>query len=152
MKTKTIYIADDGSRWDTEEKAAERDRLCIDVVRVIAPLGPKPNDRHCSFSNGHGFLQHNPDTVKSVRAMLAELSRKSLVHWFKAQREAHGKEPDMMTVHPSWICRMMEESGPRNDAWVRIWCIDDLGREWGQPFYRDNSDLAEVFEIKREAV
>lgn len=141
----TVYKAADGSRWDTEEKAIERERLLAAVAHAMAPLGETPNLPGCRFENGGGFLQHEPEAVRSVRLALWELTRKPLGWWIKGQIENHGRTEEQLATecHPSWFGRMLDGSCPPLErAWGRIMCIDDRCREWGQPYYASHPEEA----------
>lgn len=143
MKTPiTKYVADDGSEWTAVEKAQERDTLLADVARAMKPLGERPDN--CGFSSGGGFIQHQTAVVRQVRLALHEVAKGPLGWWFKRQREDHGKTDEQIAMcHPSWPGRMLDGGcAPLENAYGRLCCIDDLGREWGQPYYATHPDEA----------
>lgn len=135
MKPLTVYEANDGSRWNTEAQAAERDALLVAVEEAMQPLGK--HDTSCVFANGGGYYQHTPAAYATARAALWEITRDRLKSWLDIQREKHGKtEADCSTAHPSRFLRMLDGvCGPVERAWSRICHIDDQYREWGQRYF-----------------
>jgi hypothetical protein len=135
VKSIMVYIANDGSRWETIKQALDRDRLIKAVESVLTPLGCTP------LLEDEAVYSHDPGVVQQVRAALGELSRPRLEYWLKGQREHHGHEPDLSTVDPLWICRLLDDPGsPLSNAWGRLACIDQAGREYAQPFYARQAD------------
>lgn len=148
----TVYVAADGTRWDAEQDAVDRDNLCRVIDEAMAPLGARHNaEGNCDYENGQGYVQHDPATVKGVKLALLPITRKIIPKWFDDQIHVHRIAwPDgFLAVNTSWFCRFVEY-GPVNEAWERLGCIDTLGREWGQPAFAREPDPAEgQFEIKR---
>lgn len=140
MRSQTIFVANDGSRWDTAEQALARDALIVEVDRIMAPMGKRPEGS--DFANGAGCIQHVPATLALVRSRLYEASRPALGWWYDDQKKRHGREP--VDAHASWFTRMLDgKNGPLSTAWYRFQCIDQSGREWGQPYFANNPDQAE---------
>jgi hypothetical protein len=142
MKAITMYEAEDGSRFTDAGEAAKRDGILEAVAAVMAPLGVVPEHDGCDFENGHGYYQHDPGTIRSVRLALYELSKEKLRWWTDGQIENHGMTHERLAleVHPSWHLRMLDGScRPLEKAWTRIYRIDSQGREWGQPYFADNT-------------
>ena len=147
MRAQTVYVAEDGARFDDPAKADERDALIAEIDAIMAPLKPTPQDDHCHFTNGHGYVQQDLVTLAAVRAALLVPTKRVLKWWWDSQLEDHGKEP--VNAHPSWFCRMLDgDAGPLDYAWGRFCRIDEQGREWGQQYYATHQDEAEQFEIK----
>lgn len=148
MKTVTRYQADDGSLWADEAKARERDDLSRAVALAMAPLGPLfKNESGCDFANGLGYVRHDPGTVRAVKGALILLSHPVIGYWLDEQA---AKGVDLLAVHPSWFCRVIDHySDPLAKAWSRLWCIDEQGREWGQPYYADHPGEAESHDVVR---
>lgn len=131
MKVITVYVASDGTRWDRREDAEKRDRLVEWVEEIMRPIGNRPDGM--GFSNGGYFVQHKIDTLTIVRIQLF-VATKSVLGKTIAEHEAAGEKA--MDFHPSWFMRMLDGcDSPIADAWNRFWCIDENGREWGQPYY-----------------
>jgi len=125
MKPVTVYQAVDGSQHSDEVAALARDRICKRVDVAMSPLGPRYDDQTCSYANGEGYVQHSNDVVDSVRESLCEMAEdvtgsKHAGHW-------------------SWWMRFLDgQCPPLERAMSRLYCIDQFGREWGQPYYALN--------------
>lgn len=156
MKTQTIFVADDGSRWGTPEKARTRDELVRKVAEAMAPLGEKYDfDGNCDYEKGHGYVQHDVEAVKTVTRALIELSR-PFIGWFVSQLEKQGNGIDLTEAQPEWFVRELNnrpEGNPVQRAWQRMIFIDARGREWGQQSSARllvcGSDGSKEFEVKR---
>jgi hypothetical protein len=137
MKPITIYESNDGTRYGTPEAARRNDDLIEQVKAAVAPLGERPDD--CDFTNGHGWLQHDPQTIRQVKLKLIEISRPLLGEWMDLQEKTHGV--DLSTVDSSWFSRMLDgDNRPLERAWKRIGCITPDGREVGQIYYASRMD------------
>jgi hypothetical protein len=136
MKPIIKYRADDGSEHDNEAQAIERDKLCAEVAEVMGLLPAKPNDTGCRFANGHGYIQHDPATALRVRHAILTIAARLCNHELIAQAIA-----DPVGVHASWPGRIISESCPHPVwvAWERFSCMDAQWREWGQPYYANNT-------------
>ena len=144
MKSKTVFIADDGMRYDTKAEAQVNESLTTKIARAIAPLGPRPRDPKCEFDNGGGYLPHDPAVVLACRVDVVKILK---VGPLKQDLDLCG-EPHMHQglpleqYHPmGWLGRVIDDSDlPRavKDAWYRFQCIDDQGREWGQVYFALN--------------
>lgn len=147
MKPVTIYVADDGSRWDTEDGAIAHERLIAAVDAAMGPLGPPPADEDCSFSNGRGYLQHDPEAVVRARSALIKLVAEAHP---EVARYIGGVDPRTTDFGGSVVGRILDDSGSwLYPAWCRLARIDEYGREWGQCYFRYHPDLAVCFEIAR---
>jgi len=136
MKTQTISVADDGSRFDTEAACIEYEALCRKVREAISPLGPELEITSMSY------WQHNPEDVKQAWENFYDICKTELggsIKWLH-QKSAH-------EVHPaSYLGRVLSESGKKclSDAGYRFHTIDTEGREFDQPFwayYREGRTL-----------
>lgn len=138
MKSKTIYVAEDGTRFETAKEATTADRLIVRLQKATKPLGKKPSDPHCDFSNGGGYIQHDMKVVLLCRIAVVKILREGPLKWYMAERtEKEGlKDSDW---HPSGILsRVIDDSDLPDrvkNIWYRFSCIDVKGREWGQPYF-----------------
>ena len=105
MKPLTVYVADDGARFDTAAAALERDALIEECQAATTFLRHTPTDDGCAFANGGGFLQQPTGSRQRLLTFL----------------EAKG-------VH-------RDSNGPLGLLLYRLHCIDTQDREWGQPFF-----------------
>lgn len=149
MKQIIKWEAEDGTEFLTQEEAAQHEAIAEKVKVIVAPLGKLPDG--VEFANGQlGYIQHDLDTMLSVRSkllMLAAATCSSGLSWITDALED-------ASIHPTYPGRIIGEYSPRpiQKAWDRFYCIDRLGREWGQPFFRENPSAAPVqTEYKREA-
>lgn len=145
MKAITKYKADDGAEFVNEAECVKHEALCAEISTVMAALPAKPKDDGCEFSNGHGFLQHDPQTFLGVRASLLRIGNRIYPHkWFDQSLA----DPN---VDSGWAGRIIgETSAPLERAWRRIECTDKHYREWGQPYYARNPDKGEQVRLNSE--
>ena len=131
------YRADDGAEFDSEKKCIAHEELCAEIAKVMATLPKRPNDDGCTFSNGHGYLQHSAEQFWPAREALLRIGNKLFPHkWFD-------KSIADRSVNSSWAARLIgEASAPLCRAWERISCVDGQLREWGQPYYANNPNEA----------
>ena len=146
MEVVTKYRANDGSEWASADEAIAREQQILMVNEAMRPLGERPDDEGCRFSNGEGFRRHSLARVRQAKAALIALTRPHVSAWMDGQEKGYGR--DMMDVHPSWFLRMLDgASRPLERAWGRLSCIDDEGREWGQPYFASNPQEATQVEV-----
>lgn len=137
MKTKTYYVADDGSEYESEPAAKRHNRLLVQIRAALVPLGPKIKDRASEFANGHGYRQHDlADVMKAKEAFIAICKR---------QVPDKVWDAPVRDIHPMGFAgRLLDDSSPTLYAsWHRFMCIDDQGREWGQPYFALNPEKGE---------
>lgn len=116
----TKYVSEDGVSFDTAKACTEHEKLVKTLSAIMAPLGKKPKDPGCVFANGGGYIQHSLEDVAKARQGLLNLFN-------KGRKESMGF---------SFLGRYLDDSGSiAYSEWVRLYCIDERGREWGQPFY-----------------
>lgn len=135
MDAITKFKTYDGSEFDDRVDAEKYEADCRIADAIIAQLPPLPKEDGCRFSNGHGFIQHDPKLFARVRLQLLQQAAKETDHkWIRESIE----DP---TVHASWAARIISESctDQLHRAWYRIHCTDSQFREWGQPFYAGNN-------------
>jgi hypothetical protein len=133
MKELTIYVANDGTRFDKESDCLEYEKHCRIVYGLLYPLEDTPKDDGCSFANGHGYVQQEENVVKRVLNEVLEASLE-VCDYKGTQQKLKGED-----VHLSWIARMLSERGPMcrpyYEAVMRFMNIDAQSREWGQSYY-----------------
>lgn len=129
----TMFRADDGTLWTTDEQAVARNTLIAECAAAVAPLKPRPSD---SFK---GYIQQVPAVVATVKKALLDIAnrdRRLLEHWYDGTVESAAK------VHQHGIVwRVLSENdGPLSRAWFRMVCLDDQCREWDRMYYGMNPD------------
>jgi hypothetical protein len=127
MKEMTIFVADDGTRFDTAKAAIDYERLCVRCRELEAMLGPHPQDS--------GERIKHPRLAAYRKAVIALC------------RELFPREPifqhDAATIHHfSYAGRFLSEQAPRpvNHLWHRLMCVGDDGYEYEQPFFALHPD------------
>ena len=110
MKAVIRYQADDGSVWETEEAAQQRDRIkwTCDSIPAKLRLRDRPTG---NFSNGEGFVQQ---PTGSKDRLWEELRRIGRIGWNR------------------------DSDGPVGKLSYRASSMDDQDREWGQPYFALN--------------
>lgn len=116
MQEITVYETADGRRFDSSVEASRYEKLMETVATAMSVL----RDAHPD-SNGESFVQHDPARVAEARARLDAISGFA------------------STWSIDYILRCMLDGAdrlkPLERAYNRLWCIDDLGREWDQRYF-----------------
>lgn len=139
----TKYKAKDNREFTNENDCVEYELLIDRVDAIIARLPKLPKDDGCKFANGHGYIQHDKEILRGVwNDLLSEFSTKIDHKWieqskdFKAHSSYVGRLVGDYDIKPYWI------------AWNRMSNVDlQTFREFGQPYYANNPNEAELFEI-----
>ena len=124
----TKWVANDGSEWRALADAEARDKLVDAIADVMAPLG---RDRQLRDNQ---FIQHDPHSVLRCRVGILKLAAKEFPSFAIFRHEP------LEVVHPmSAAGRILDDcGGPLCQAWNRFMRIDELGREWQQPYFAAN--------------
>lgn len=140
MRPVTQYEASDGSIWHTESDALFRDTLCEKVKKAMTPLGDRPELPHCGFENGDGYYQHAQSEVRRAKENLLALVKEYGWEW-EGLKNAKCPQID---VGADWFARILDgcQQVPLTRAYGRLMCIDNQGREWGQPYFTSHPDEA----------
>lgn len=143
MEIITKYKAVDGSEFNTENQCLDYECLIRKVDNIMKDLPPLPKDEGCEFTNGGGYVQHDKICLRKVKINLLEEIKKHINHKWVQQTI------DDENVHPSYVSRLIDDCGirPLSKAWDRFNCIDELAREWGQPYFANNSDKGKQVKI-----
>jgi len=131
------YKAIDGKEFDDKEKCIDYEALIKKVDSIMGVLPKLPN-KDCNFSNGGGYIQHEPSILNTVKRDLLGVIKKYVDHKWVQQ------SIDDPTIHSSYVGRLLNDYSisPLEKAWDRFMCIDKYQREWGQPYYANNPDDA----------
>jgi len=144
----TMYRADDGCIFKTESEAVRRDRIIQEVKKAMEPIGELPPDPGCEFANGSGYYKHSLRDLEKVKRNLLHVfeSNGFADHWTGLQNATCEK----WQVDPWAFGRRLDGScPPLEEAYGRLCCIDDYGREFGQPYFTKHPDRASLFERQR---
>lgn len=149
MEEIKIYKCKDGQRFDLKDNAIKYEKLIDDVEEVISKLPEQPKDDGCRFSNGHGYLQHKSIDIMIARKELLELALKNepgidkTNSWVRESISNHNH-------HISYAQRIIGEYNslsPISRALYRLACIDSKNREFGQPYFANNPEKADLFQL-----
>ena len=137
MIEKTIYIADDNSRFADKNDCIHYEHLCAEVEAAMSLLKPRPNEG-CAFENGSGYLQQHIQTCKLVRKRILNICALEMPYWARIIQEcANGLR------HISHASRIICDYDNQcfTSALNRLQCIDFTnGKEFGQPYYVSHQD------------
>lgn len=137
MIEKTIYIADDNSRFADKNDCIHYEHLCAEVEAAMSLLKPRPNEG-CAFENGSGYLQQHIQTCELVRKRILNICALEMPYWARIIQEcANGLR------HISHASRIICDCDNQcfTSALNRLQCIDFTnGKEFGQPYYVSHQD------------
>lgn len=139
MQVTIKYKAIDGIEFNKEVECLDYEALIYRVQDIMSQLPVMPEQDNCNFSNGHGFIQHDKKLLRLVQLNLLEEIKRKINHpWIQ-------QTIDDEKIHHSYVGRLLGDYNinPLSKAWYRFSCIDDLGREWGQPYFANNPDKGE---------
>lgn len=144
MKTQTIYIAEDGTRFDDSEKCLLYEDQCRNIEQAMSGLKPIPKDGSLNFANGGGYIQQSKSSaLKAYKALLEvaeDVVGKVIVEKTKYEGEF---------LPRSIIGRFIDDSKHRSlyAAWIRLMNLDTQWREWGQGYYAANPKEGKQVEL-----
>ena len=133
MREMTIYVADDGSRWDTPGLCEARERENAETAPLLAMLGEERR------LDEREYVQHDPATVRAVAIACCTLA---------GARYGRGDIGELIAkveAGETWGDRSIlariacDSGGDINRLFGRLACIDRRGREWQQPYYAHNT-------------
>ena len=139
MQPITRYQADDGVIFTTSAECIQYEANTQLASLIMSKL-PTPTVNSCDFSNGAGYIQHNIETVISVRNQFLRFIQQEYSTHRWIQDTIDGAD-----IHASYAGRIICECCPSaiSKHWYRFQCMDKQYREWGQPYFADNPDKAE---------
>lgn len=150
MKELTVYVAEDGARFDTRDSCGAHDLLVSRCRDIEAQLRPTPKDDHLEFANGGGYVQQLDAAYTKVKDELLMLysehcdySHSTMRHIDEARRRPCGEAGFSM------IPRLFDsgDTRPIDRIWHRLVCIDSRCREWGQPYFATHPNEGKQREI-----
>jgi len=131
MKTVQKYQTEDGRVFNTEEEAGAHETLVGRVTEITSALGLKSDE----ITNGAGYVQHDPTLVGKIKDS-----------FFLLALEEQGQSAKDMDIH--WLGRYLSDSNSYlYGIWDRLECIDELGREFDQQFYRNHPHKCKMKEF-----
>ena len=132
METIQQYKSFCGKIFNTIEECNRYEVISKQVDNILETIEDSSKfDEGCNFTNGEGFIQHPANTYNILEKELVRLSN----IWFKA-------EDDPFTCFNYYLGRYIDDSNMSclNKLSYKLMCIDELGREYGQPYFKNNPD------------
>jgi hypothetical protein len=123
MREKIVYVSDDGTSFDRKSECLAYEAEAEEVSEIIGKLQPAPES--FEFSNGEGYVQHDPSVYTWVRVELLKVAKRHNVN-VSLSGKGHTVES-----------RFIDDMGIKylRKAWYRIKCTDESFREWDQPYF-----------------
>ncbi len=115
-----------GKIFNTIEECIRYEDISKQVNNILNAIENSDKyDEDCQFSNGKGFVQHPRGTKDILEKEIVRLSNE----WF------NNKEP--FTQFSYYLRRCIDDSSMSclNKLSYKLMCIDELEREYGQPYY-----------------
>lgn len=136
MKIVNKYESTDGLTFESAESCMKHEEGLFACAKIMIDLPERPDD--INFSNGEGYVQHDIELALTVRNELLSLAKTHYDHRAFDEVKEYGLE-----ARGSIVGRLIDDACPSciKDAWYRFMCIDNNGREWGQPYYASKPPL-----------
>ena len=145
MKEIIKYVAKDNTEFTDKAKCIAHEDTIDRVDAILQRLPKLPEDDGCKFVNGGGYIKHDRKVLLSVWNDLIDEFKKVIDHkWMDESKD--------MKADASWVGKLVGDYDikPYWKAWNRMSCIHrESSREFGQPYYANNPDKAEQFELAK---
>lgn len=138
MKTIQKFKSFCGKIFDTAEECIKYEIISKQVNEFLSTIEDSEKyDEGCSFSNGKGYIQHPKDTKNKIEQKLIELSNQWFTKW---------AEEKPFTNFNYVLGRLIDDTNMSclNKLSYKLMCIDEQGREFGQPYYCSHPEVAEL--------
>lgn len=134
MKKIEIYQCEDGTRFDKENEALEYESYAARAKEIESRLVNIGREL-----NGNEYIQQDPAVVKKAKYDFLTLVAERLPEWKDWATQCRDG-----IRHISHIGRVISDYGIR---WMRhldfrLSCIDESGREYQQPYYKNHPEEA----------
>ena len=145
MQEVTKFKSIDGRLFDTPLECTSHESMLEQIKNAMSLLKPKPENDNCKFANGDGYIQQNVSDVLKAMVEVVTVADPGIN---KSQMQSFLSDP--FACRNGIIGRYLSDCGNNAawEAWSRFMCIDDLGREWGQPYYASHPEDAKQYEIQ----
>jgi hypothetical protein len=111
-----------------------------DIIRILGDTDSLKENRDLNFSSGGGYIQHSPELVEQLAVAIC----KNAKLWIKGFDQHFDHRP---VNRRGIIGRIFGDYSSNdqninylNSIWYRLMCIDESGKEWGQPYFAVNPD------------
>ena len=136
----------------------------IKIMNLNKLIDREQFDKDCSFSNGKGYIQQDIELVNKLKEELHTKATKFIndksieyinsENWLQfhtiEERPLAIEKAKNTTYNKNFIGRYLD--GMNLDLykiWSRLQNIDELGREWGQMYYRLNPEKAQQVQLNK---
>jgi hypothetical protein len=145
----TKYRANDGTEFNSAERADQHDGIIVAVDRAMSHLTPRPK----ALEENKGYVQHTRLAVLRASTELFALARHRLGEEWVARQKSLGHDEEEIAMHVKGIYgRIADGCAPLDRAYTRLLCIDEQNREWQQPYYAINpSAERRMVQLNKEA-
>lgn len=144
MKKIEKYRSDNGREFDNAADAMAADAIFA-LQNDVSKLLPQAVDDSCTFANGGGYVQHNQIDIDSFKRAMRVL----IIAEFGEQSETL-KQWDKNPT--GFVGRYLDDSDSDTyRLYLRLACIDDQLREWGQGYYKLHPNEGTQTEWKKTA-
>lgn len=138
----THYIAEDRTRFLTEDACRSYEDLCGQVDAIMATLPPKPDLEDESHTTPRDAAVVREARLAILRLALPHIGK---VSWVQDTIDSlEGRRDDVRSgpIHWSWAGRVINQycPSPIDRAWYRLSCIDRQGREWEQIYLANKAN------------
>lgn len=134
MKTITVFVAEDGTRFDSVMQCRDYEKLCLDVTTAMIPLGSWPNIA------SQQYVQHTREACTAARIAMNRIVRQEF-----GSCAVFEQNPDDAIMPYSIAGRFASESSypSVSRAYYRLNCINwETFREYQQPYYASHPNEA----------
>lgn len=144
MKKIEKYQSDSGREFGDAASAMVADAIFA-LQNEVSKLLPQAVDDSCTFANGGGYVQHSQSDIDAFKRAMRRLiamefgeSSQTLKLW--------DQDPT------GFVGRYLDDSNSDTyRLYLRLACIDDQLREWGQGYYRLHPNEGTQTEWKKTA-
>jgi hypothetical protein len=121
------YRSDDGLEFLDERACLLHERLTVEVRERLATLHAAPTDPNSSTA----YIQQRPEAVLELQSWLVAQVERASGQLFPGMKQA------ALPIGFTIVGRYQDDCGPAaiRGAWYRLMCMDNLFREWGQPYF-----------------
>lgn len=136
MKLHTIYIAEDGKRFDSESECTRYEEILAEVTKLLA-LWPD-EEKYPELSMGRGYLQIDEKVRVATEKGLIALANK----WFKGEA---------FTNYNYTLGRYIDDSNMTclRTLTYKLSCLDSENRFWEQPYYAANPGQGQLNQLNK---
>lgn len=147
MLIETLYIADDNLIFNTEEECIRHEEHCNKALNIINKLHSRPTTE--KFKNGKEFYQHDLQEFLAIRLEFLELcttisDTMFIQEMYEYTKNNGGIVGAGMIKLTNTLSKIL--SNTMKGYWYRLRCIDKLGREWSEIWFKTDKTTEQMQE------